>query len=91
MSKKLTQKQEQIYLFLRDYIAQNKDAPYLREIQVACNIKSHKCTIDRLIALERKGYIRRKINQHRGIRLVNNSKSNKKDRILHGEINAGAC
>jgi repressor LexA len=82
MSKKLTQKQKQVYLFLRDYIAQNKDAPYLREIQLACNIKSHKCVIDRLFALERKGYIRRKINEHRGIRLINNGKNNKKEAIF---------
>lgn len=72
MANKLTPNQEQIYQFIRDYIAQNKCSPYLREIQQACNIQSHKSVIDRLNALERKGYIKRKINQHRSIRLVNN-------------------
>ena len=72
---RLTFKQEQVYLFVKDYITTHKQAPYLREIQLACNIKSHKCAIARLIALERKGYIRRKINQHKGIRLVNKYKN----------------
>jgi len=71
MSNKLTSNQERIYLFIREYITQNKYSPYLREIQQGCNIKSHKCVIDRLNALERKGYIKRKINRHRSIRLIN--------------------
>jgi SOS-response transcriptional repressor LexA len=68
----LTTNQEQVYAFVRQYISQNKRAPYLREIQLSCNIKSHKTVIDRLTALERKGYIKRKMSQHRSIRLVNN-------------------
>jgi SOS-response transcriptional repressor LexA len=75
MSNKLTPNQEHVYLFIREYITQNKHSPFLREIQQACNIKSHKVTIDRLTALERKGYIKRKINQHRSIRLVNHNKN----------------
>lgn len=75
MSNKLTYQQEQIYVFVRDYISQNRHSPYLREIQLACNIQSHKVVIDRLTALERKGYIKRKINQHRSIRLVNHNKN----------------
>lgn len=80
MSDKLTPHQEQVYLFIRDYITQNKRSPYLREIKQACNIQSHKTVIDRLNALERKGYIKRKINQHRGIRLV----KNRKEKINYG-------
>ncbi len=72
MSNKLTKKQEYVYLFLKDYIAKYRHAPYLHEIQLACNIKSRKSVIDRLNALERRGYIKRKINQHKGIKLVNN-------------------
>ena len=66
----LTPNQEQIYQFIRQYISQNKCAPYLREIQQSCQVKSHKTVIDRLVALERKGYIKRKINQHRSIKLM---------------------
>ena len=71
MPNKLTLNQEEIYLFIKDYIIRNKRSPYLREIQQACSINSHKTVIDRLTALERKGYIKRKINQHRSIKLVN--------------------
>jgi SOS-response transcriptional repressor LexA len=67
----LTHNQERIYLFIRSYMDQNKRSPYLREIQESCDIKSYKTVIDRLIALERKGYIKRRLNQHRGIKLVN--------------------
>jgi repressor LexA len=70
MANKLTARQERIYIFVRDYITQNRYSPYLREIQQACNIDSHKVVIDRLTALERKGYIKRRINQHRSIKLV---------------------
>jgi len=73
MVNKLTSHQEQVFTFIRDYITQNRHSPYLREIQQACNIQSHKVVIDRLNALERKGYIRRKFNQHRSIRLKNSS------------------
>ena len=75
MSNHLTPNQQAIYLFLRQYIGLNKHSPYLREIQEACHIKSHKNVIDRLNSLERKGYIKRKINQHRGIRLVNHKET----------------
>jgi repressor LexA len=75
MSSKLTPNQQRVYQFIREYISQNKSSPYLREIQQSCNIRSHKVVIDRLNALERKGYIRRKINRHKSIRLINNFKN----------------
>lgn len=71
MPNKLTTQQEQIYRFIKSYISQNRQSPYLREIQLACSVRSHKIVIDRLTALERKGYIKRKINQHRSIKLIN--------------------
>ena len=70
MPNKLTTNQEQVYSFIQNYILRNNYSPYLREIQQACNIKSHKTVIDRLNALERKGHIKRKINQHRSIKLL---------------------
>ena len=66
----LTLRQAQTYEFLKAYFIQNRHAPYLREIQAGCQIKSHKSVIDKLVALERKGYIRRKINKHRSIKLL---------------------
>lgn len=81
MANRLTHNQEEVYLFVRDYITNNRCSPYLREIQQACNIQSHKIVIDRLIALERKGYIKRKINQHRGIRLINHRSLNSQNNL----------
>lgn len=67
----LTTKQKLVYNFLKKYINKNNRAPYIREIQTSCSINSYKSVIDKLIALERKGYIQRTINKHRSIRLNN--------------------
>lgn len=67
----LTIGQRRVYEYISSYIEQNKQSPYLREIQGACQISSHKGVIDRLVALERKGYIKRKLNKHRSIKLNN--------------------
>lgn len=66
---RLTEKQKKVYLFIRDYILRNKCSPYIREIKDALNINSHKSVIDRLLSLEKKGYIKRKLNKHRSIAL----------------------
>jgi repressor LexA len=65
----LTKKQDEVYLFIRGYIEKNNRAPYIREIQEGCGISSYKGAIDKLLALERKGYIQRKLNKHRSIEL----------------------
>jgi SOS-response transcriptional repressor LexA len=67
----LTPRQKEVYDYIRYYIQNNQRAPYIREIQEACRIQSHKGVIDKLLTLERKGYIRRKLNKHRGITLNN--------------------
>ncbi|MFH1857712.1 MAG: repressor LexA, partial [Candidatus Omnitrophota bacterium] len=46
-----------------------KKAPYIREVQDGCGSISYKAAVDKLLALERKGYIRRQPNKHRGIEL----------------------
>lgn len=66
----LTARQAQTYEFLKGYFSKNGHSPYLREIQDGCQIKSHKSVIDKLVALERKGYIKRTINKHRSIKLI---------------------
>jgi len=65
----LTQKQLNVYAYLKDYIGKNNKSPYVREVQEACGINSYKVTLDRLSALEKKGYIKRRLNKHRGIAL----------------------
>ena len=69
-SNNLTKLQHRVYAFIKSYISENKHAPYIREIQEYCEINSHKSAIDRLISLEKKGYIKRKLNKHRNIKLV---------------------
>ena len=63
----LTKKQDAVYGFIRAYIEKNNRSPYIREIQEGCGIVSYKGAIDKLLALERKGYIQRKLNKHRSI------------------------
>ena len=63
----LTKKQKDVYGFIRGYMEKNNRSPYIREIQEGCGILSYKGAIDKLLALERKGYIERKLNKHRSI------------------------
>ncbi len=65
----LTQKQLDVYNYLKEYIGKHHKGPYIREIQEACGINSYKSIIDRLSSLEKKGYIRRRLNKHRSIAL----------------------
>lgn len=65
----LTVRQKKVYEFLKEYIAANKKAPFIREIQNGCGSISYKAAVDKLLALEKKGYIRRIPNKHRGIEL----------------------
>ena len=67
---KLTYKQQTVLDYLQRYLGEHRRAPFLREIQEACRIVSYKSVIDRLSALEHKGFIRRIPNKHRGIKIV---------------------
>jgi len=67
---KLTQGQKDVYEYIRWHITENSTPPYIREIQDACKISSYKGTVDKLMALEKKGYIKRSLNKHRGIILL---------------------
>ena len=65
----LTLRQKEVYDYIRDYIQAHNKSPYIREIQEGCHILSYKGVVDRLLALEKKGYIKRKLNKHRSIKL----------------------
>ena len=65
----LTTRQKRVYEFVKEYIQLNKRAPYIREIQNGCGSLSYKAAVDKLLALEKKGFIRRAPNKHRGIEL----------------------
>ena len=66
----LTQKQHHVLEFIQRYFDEHRQSPLIREIQCGCQIVSYKSTLDRLFALERKKFITRIPNRHRGIRLV---------------------
>lgn len=66
----LTHKQQTVLEFIQGYLGEFRRSPLIREIQAGCQIVSYKSAIDRLNALERKGYIKRAPNKHRSIKLV---------------------
>lgn len=66
----LTQKQQLVFDFIKRYLAEHRVSPLIREIQLGCQITSYKSAIDRLNALERKRFIKRAPNKHRGIKLI---------------------
>jgi repressor LexA len=67
---KLTKKQKAVLNFIKHYKEENKQSPYIREIQKGCGIVSYKSAVDKLLALEKKGYIKRTLNKHRSIEIV---------------------
>ena len=54
--------------FIQRYFTEHRQSPLIREIQLGCEIASYKSVLDRLNALEHKGYIKRVPNKHRGIK-----------------------
>ena len=56
--------------FIERYFGEHRQSPLIREIQADCQVTSYKSAIDRLNALERKGFIRRVSNKHRGIKIL---------------------
>ena len=69
----LTHKQQTVFDFIQRYLVEHRMSPLIREIQFGCQIASYKSALDRLNALERKGFIRRTPNKHRGIKLSRRS------------------
>ena len=66
----LTHKQQIMLEFVQRFMAEHRKSPLIREIRIGCNILSYKSVLDRLNALEHKGFIRRIPSKHRGIRLI---------------------
>ena len=66
---KLTKKQKAVFDYIKRYMKEKDQSPYIREIQQACGIVSYKSAVDKLLALEKKGYIERTLNKHRSIKI----------------------
>lgn len=89
MAKGLTSKQEVVLEVIKNYMEQNEEAPTLRELQEALNIKTKRGVVKHLEALDRKGYIYR-YGGPRGMRLTNPNYIDTLSIPLIGYANAGA-
>lgn len=88
MSKSLTQRQALALDTIRESIAKRGFPPTLREIARVLGIKSTNGVSDHLIALERKGHIRRDARAARGIELISQRDDNVARELL---IKAARC
>lgn len=71
----LTFKQTQVLEFIQSYIAQRREAPSLKEIQVALGIGTKRGVVQYLEALEKKGLLVR-TGEARGLRVTDTAASN---------------
>jgi repressor LexA len=67
---RLTQRQNEVYEYVRAYVRQHSKPPTLKEIGAALSIRSTNGVSKHLRALEQKDYIRRLPNEARGIELL---------------------
>lgn len=65
----LTPKQNEVFSYIKGYIERNNIAPLIREVQKGCGMNSYKTAVDKLLVLEKKGFIKRELNKHRGIKI----------------------
>ena len=70
----LTDRQREILGFIVRYISRHEYPPTLREMAEELGCTSSRAALSHLGALERKGYIKRKLNVARGIRTIETSK-----------------
>jgi repressor LexA len=70
MRTRLTERQNQVYEYVRAHVRQHGKPPTLQEIGRALAIRSTNGVHKLLVALETKGYVRRTPNEARGLALV---------------------
>lgn len=83
----LTPKQRRILEFIHDYVQRHGYPPSIREIAFRMQIKSPRGVAKHLIALERKGHLRRGAGMSRGIKLADASLG--RETPIVGRIAAG--
>jgi repressor LexA len=67
----LTDRQQQIFDYITDYLDDNGYPPTVREISGKIGVNGTATAIKHLVALERKGYIQRRMGHSRSINLCN--------------------
>ena len=70
MQARLTERQNQVYEFLRSYVRERGKPPTIKEIGRHLGIRSTNGVYKMLVALEKKGYISRTPHEARGIEIV---------------------
>lgn len=70
MSRGITERQRQVLRFIQDFISKEGFPPTLREIGNNFGMKSTNGVNDHLVALEKKGFIRRRSDISRGIEIL---------------------
>lgn len=70
----LTEKQEQVLAFIRGYQLENGSSPTLRELRELLQVSSDNSVLKHLLALESKGFIRRRDDGPRSIELLESVK-----------------
>ncbi len=85
----LTQKQYQVYISIKDYIAKEKKSPTVSELAKLIKASSLRTVTQYLESLEKKGLISRIKHQRRGIRLLGLAENEAKTVILPVISSAG--
>ena len=85
----LTVRQSEVHGYIKRYIETNNVSPFIREIQEGCGINSYKAAVDKLLILEKKGFIKRELNKHRGIKISPSTFSGKKPGYAQGDAEQG--
>ncbi len=80
--KGLSEKQQGILQFMRDFIDEHDYPPSIRDIQVGCSISSTSVVDYNLKALERQGYIRRDREVSRAIEILDRTGRGRRPRTV---------
>ena len=73
MRARLTERQNQVYEFLRDYVRRQGKPPTIKEVGESLGIRSTNGVHKMLVVLETKGYITRTPNEARGLQIVDDA------------------
>ena len=84
MRDRLTERQNQVYEFLRDYIRTQGKPPTIKEIGASLGIASTNGVHKMIVALEKKGYIRRTPHEARGLSIIGGEADPFDDDVLPG-------
>jgi repressor LexA len=95
MDRRLTDRQREVLGYIRDYLATQGFAPALTEIGAGCGGISATAALAHVVALEKKGYVRRDPHRARGLDVIDTEAKTSEERPavvklpIVGDIAAG--